>query len=309
MTKKKFFFKHDYDARNDPKIVRLMADLGMRGVGIYWCLVEKLYQEGGYIATEHLNSVAFELHEEYKCITNVLSLYNLFQNDGEKYWSESVLRRIEETKNVSEKRKNAINSRWKNTNVSKTDTNVIQNRYKSDTNIRIIEYNNKENIPSLRSGTEKKAAPAGAVATHSQILSKTEIKIQKRIEREKEFVEELRPYVAIYGRDMVNAFYKYWTEPTKSKTLNRKDQQKTWDTERRLETWAKRERSNGVDKSEKSMESLRHGMVDLVREKYLTDQPVTWSPYCDEDIQNGRKLHSEVSSEQPGQHTGSTDGA
>lgn len=52
------------------------------------------------------------------------------------------------------------------------------------------------------------------------------------------FTEQLRPYVQIYGRDMVNDFWKYWTEPNKSKTRMRFELEKTWDLNLRMQRWA-----------------------------------------------------------------------
>jgi hypothetical protein len=51
------------------------------------------------------------------------------------------------------------------------------------------------------------------------------------------FKEEVFSYD--YPKEMLQDFYDYWTEPSKSGKL-RKDMQKTWCTERRLKTWAKR---------------------------------------------------------------------
>lgn len=63
---------------------------------------------------------------------------------------------------------------------------------------------------------------------------------QKKMEqRNKEFYEELIPYVDIYGKDMIREFYDYWTEPNKSNTQSRKDMERTWNTSRRLTTWSK----------------------------------------------------------------------
>ena len=56
--------------------------------------------------------------------------------------------------------------------------------------------------------------------------------------KEKEFQEMLRPFLDQYGRDMLNEFYKYWTEWNKSRTKMRWELQATWDTARRLARWA-----------------------------------------------------------------------
>jgi hypothetical protein len=62
-------------------------------------------------------------------------------------------------------------------------------------------------------------------------------------DRKKQFVDELQPLLPKYGKDLLNDFYKYWAEPNQSQTKMRKELEKTWETERRLETWAKRDKN------------------------------------------------------------------
>ena len=52
-----------------------------------------------------------------------------------------------------------------------------------------------------------------------------------------DFKKSLEPFLAKYGKDVLNKFYLYWTEPNKSKTKLRFESEKTWDIERRLLRW------------------------------------------------------------------------
>lgn len=61
--------------------------------------------------------------------------------------------------------------------------------------------------------------------------------------RKQKFAKTIEPYVQRYGNEMCNEFYKYWTEPNKSKTKFRMELEKTWSLERRLETWSKNDKS------------------------------------------------------------------
>jgi hypothetical protein len=61
--------------------------------------------------------------------------------------------------------------------------------------------------------------------------------------RKTSFASTLEPFLKIYGRDMLNEFFKYWTEPNKSKSKFRAELEKTWDVERRLETWARNDKN------------------------------------------------------------------
>ena len=62
-----------------------------------------------------------------------------------------------------------------------------------------------------------------------------------------------------YSKTMLNDFYEYWSEPTKKGVL-KKDTMKTWETSRRLKTWAKNEskwalQSVGISKVDKHLQS------------------------------------------------------
>jgi len=57
--------------------------------------------------------------------------------------------------------------------------------------------------------------------------------------RRVEFKKSLQEHLDTYGRDMLNAFYLYWTEPNPSKTKMRFELEKTWSVDLRLSNWAR----------------------------------------------------------------------
>ena len=42
MAKDSFWFKHDYNARNDEKVLELRSVYGAEGYGVFWMLVESM---------------------------------------------------------------------------------------------------------------------------------------------------------------------------------------------------------------------------------------------------------------------------
>src|SRR5690554_409261 len=66
---------------------------------------------------------------------------------------------------------------------------------------------------------------------------------ERVIKKEIEFKESIEPFIPIYGKDICNNFYLYWSEPNKSKTKLRYEMEKTWDVERRLANWANRDKA------------------------------------------------------------------
>lgn len=59
-------------------------------------------------------------------------------------------------------------------------------------------------------------------------------------DRTKNFKNELIPFVEEYGKDMIRAFFDYWSEPNTSGTKMRYEMQKTWNLAGRLRTWERR---------------------------------------------------------------------
>ena len=127
MAKKTYYFPHDHGARNDPKMQMLLAEHGVAGIGIYWCVIEQLYEQGGKLPVSSYKSIAFVLHIDTNVLQNIIECSGLFNNDGNEFWSEAVNSRIGKQKDVSEQRKKAIATRWKSKEEYKCNTNVIQN--------------------------------------------------------------------------------------------------------------------------------------------------------------------------------------
>ena len=85
--------------------------------------------------------------------------------------------------------------------------------------------------------------------------------------REQAFYDTLIPYVEVYGKEMIRAFFDYWTEPNKSGTQMRFEMEKTWSLDRRLNTWAKR--TNQYERSSTSKSSHSGSPTDdKSRERY-----------------------------------------
>jgi hypothetical protein len=69
-------------------------------------------------------------------------------------------------------------------------------------------------------------------------------------ERKLKFATSLSIFNSIYERKMIKDFYEYWTEPNKSNSKFRMEMEKTWDLERRLKTWASRDKGFQSNKKE-----------------------------------------------------------
>ena len=89
-------------------------DLGMSGIGLYWCIVECLYENNGYLDLDQINLLAYELRVEKKLIEDLIDNYDLFKKNKKSFYSKSVLQRLEKINEISRKNKENANKRWAN---------------------------------------------------------------------------------------------------------------------------------------------------------------------------------------------------
>ena len=103
--KDSLYFPHDYFARNDPKLVEVMMAHGMAGIGVFWCIIEMMYEQGGTLPTSSFKSIAFALHVDCNMVASVVNDFGLFIQDGENFTSPSVNNRINRRVAIAEKRR------------------------------------------------------------------------------------------------------------------------------------------------------------------------------------------------------------
>lgn len=231
--KKTYYFSHDYGARKDPKLVKLMMTEGHSGKGIYWDIIEMMYEEGGYLLLSEIATYAFELRTECDRIANVLHSYDLFKNDGEKVWSESVLRRLKLREEKSTKAAESAAKRWKN-NAENKQVNANALRTHCDGNA-IKERKGKESKVNENKDSDKDDQSLTTLPTQPKKNNGKSLK-ETFETREREFKESLFPFVGTYEKDLVKAFFEYWSEPDKIGKM-RFEKEKTWETGRRLAKW------------------------------------------------------------------------
>jgi hypothetical protein len=215
MKKNTFYFSHDYNSRNDEKIKSLIFKYGLRGYGIFWAIIEDLYNNTNELQTNY-ERIAFELREDIIIVKSIIQDFELFVINDNYFGSISVQKRLDERAEKSKKAKESVKLRWQKHQENKEiDTNVL--------------------LPNNDSNTIKESKGK-------------EIKIKETIlfnieERKLKFATTLQPYLLTYGKSFLNDFYKYWTEPNKSNTKFKMELEKTWSLERRFETWAKNEKN------------------------------------------------------------------
>lgn len=119
------YFSHDYNASNDPKILFLRADYGIKGYGIYWYLVEALAQANGKLPMKLIPILAQQMGAEPKEVKEIIEGYDLFQTDGENFFSGRLLGHIQLREEYSEKQSARVKARWNKAEKNKGDSSMF----------------------------------------------------------------------------------------------------------------------------------------------------------------------------------------
>lgn len=128
-----FYFPHDYNSRTDEKIKLLIRKHGIEGYGIFWAIIEDLYNNANALRTDY-DGIAYDLRSDYETVKSVICDFDLFTINGDFFGSKSIERRLQERNQKSEKARKSATNRWekydRNANALPThyDCNAIKER-------------------------------------------------------------------------------------------------------------------------------------------------------------------------------------
>lgn len=156
--KEAFYFPHDTNAIQDPKMMGLLAQCGAYGVGLFWILIEILHQQtyGRITVVDFRNYINFYGRQhEYNELTlsrceKVLFETKLLQIDGEYVFSERVknnlILRAEKSKKASDnvrKRYDRTTSVYDRTTIKERkgkEIHTTTTRFEKPTALAVTEY-------------------------------------------------------------------------------------------------------------------------------------------------------------------------
>lgn len=232
------YINHKISNRSEYVFRKLIERKGAAAYGVYWYILEELYESGGKMLFEEIEPISKVLCVRKDFVVSIIKSFSLFQYDSESFWSDEVIEQIEKRQKIKDKRKEAANKRWV------SEKNII--------------------VPEKEKEVES-----------SPIVKPTRVnKEQEMKSREREFYNVLVPFVNTYGREMIREFFDYWSEPNKSHSKMRFEHERTWDLTRRLQTWEKRSRNgfgkynSGTDKSAanyKAVEAYRNESIQNLK--------------------------------------------
>jgi uncharacterized protein YdaU (DUF1376 family) len=164
MTKKDtFYFSHDYNARNDPKLVKLRVQLGHEAIGVYWSLVEYLYEQKGYLNINELDLIADSLHTKFDLLEKIVKNFDLFILKEKEFYSKAIIKRLKLRTEKSQKLKENARKGWE-----KRKTEGMQ--LHSNGNAIAMQTECNSNAIKERKGKERKGKENTTIAQNKKKL-------------------------------------------------------------------------------------------------------------------------------------------
>jgi hypothetical protein len=170
--KEAFYFSHDCNASNDPKILAMRSVYRGSGYGWYWILIEMMRQQedyrlsmkGKYVWNALATQLQCEPDEAHSFITDCIDEFDLFATDGEYFWSESLLRRMKIREEKSDKARQSAMKKWgNNANASKNNANAMRTHTETNAN-------------AMRTHTETNANASEIDAIKESKVNKSKVK-------------------------------------------------------------------------------------------------------------------------------------
>jgi hypothetical protein len=104
-TKDTYYFKHDCNARNDIKLIRVRRKFKMEGYGAYFAIIEILREQTDHkLLLSDISDIAFDLCIAESKLLSIIKDFNLFRIDDSFFWSDTLLRRMDDYNELKTKR-------------------------------------------------------------------------------------------------------------------------------------------------------------------------------------------------------------
>ncbi len=117
MAKETFYFQHDYNARNDDKILELRSKYGAEGYGIFWMIIETMAEnENGGAKAGLIGGLSLGYgvaKDKLLDIFNYCLEIGLFYEESGYYYSKRLLTHKEFRKVLSENGAAGAAKRWR----------------------------------------------------------------------------------------------------------------------------------------------------------------------------------------------------
>lgn len=150
--KESFYFSHDYNARNDNKIKKLIAKLGYEAYGIYWALIEELYNNENRLDLDY-EVLSFSLRVDEDKLKTIINDFELFVVKENYFYSKSAEKRIAEREKKRKTAKRNAGKRWANNKTEEVDesgNDADEDKPQSENNANAMQEQCKNDATALQ---------------------------------------------------------------------------------------------------------------------------------------------------------------
>ena len=206
-----YYFSHDSNALTDQKILAMRCDYGLEGYGLYWAIIEMLRNEGTYKLPLDKNTYrAIKMQtgttiDIERFISDGINEYigasnnGLFNSDGNYFWSESLLQRMEKVETTREKRseagKKGMKNRWQKNNKKTNYSKIKIKGYKKN-------ITKKDKVITFVNKTYNKVI-TNAIKKHSKVISKNNKRNEmKRNEMKRNEIKSIYPSTHTHTKNL-----------------------------------------------------------------------------------------------------------
>lgn len=231
------YFPLDVDFFSNVKIRKIARACGSQSTSILICLLCNIYKDNGYyilwdedlpfviadsvgVSEGAVKEVILKAIQVGFFDKDIYEKHKVLTSYGIQSRFKSAVYKREEIEYIVEYLVSDIQNSISDGKNQVSDTESTQSK------VKVKRKKNKENSTIV-----EKKKPKDKAAAKAATLS-----------RKESFYQSLVPFVGQYPKEMIRAFYDYWSELNKSGTKMRYELEKTWELPRRLATWANRER-------------------------------------------------------------------
>jgi hypothetical protein len=231
------YFPLDVNFFSDVKIRKIARACGSQSTSILICLLCNIYKDNGYyilwdedlpfviadsvgVSEGAVKEVILKAIQVDFFDKDIYEKYKVLTSHGIQSRFKSAVYKREEIEYVVEYLVSDIQNSISDGKNCVSDTESTQSK------VKVNRKKNKENSTKV----EKKK------------LKDKDAALAATLSRKDSFYQSLVPFLGQYPKEMVRAFYDYWSELNKSGTKMRYELERTWELPRRLATWANRER-------------------------------------------------------------------
>ena len=196
---KKTYLQHQSNSFTDIKIIKMRSKLGIESYGIFWALLELLFNEENKLCIDDYSVLAFSLQCDADKLKSVIEDFDLFVIEDGCFYSKRLNNHIDTINSKSIKAKESASKRWNNANAMQTQ---------SDSNASRVEYS-KEEKSKVKKNNKKGVDYYNDISFPDYYDIHYAKRIEQDINKTKEYHEHLRSIGYIQQRNNYNGETKW----------------------------------------------------------------------------------------------------